>query len=245
MADADVLIVGSGFGGAVTACRLAEAGAKVIVLERGREWGPDTFPRKPTDAWVWDQSNPAALQRLVRHPHVPAHDGRDRRRRRRRLAGLREHLRRGQARLVRRGLAARDHVRGARAALRRSRAGHGDHACPRGAVAAAHEAAEGRGDRSRLGRSLPPARPRGALRSRVVVRSAESARSRAVEDGQEHPRNRRRARASISASATSAARSRRATRSTSTTSRRRRNPARRFVRCIWCAASSLWRAATS
>jgi cholesterol oxidase len=61
MADADVLIVGSGFGGAVTACRLAEAGAKVIVLERGREWGPDTFPRKPTDAWVWDQSNPAAL----------------------------------------------------------------------------------------------------------------------------------------------------------------------------------------
>jgi cholesterol oxidase len=60
MADADVLIVGSGFGGAVTACRLAEAGAKVIVLERGREWGPDTFPRKPTDAWVWNQTNPAA-----------------------------------------------------------------------------------------------------------------------------------------------------------------------------------------
>jgi cholesterol oxidase len=60
MADADVLIVGSGFGGAVTACRLAEAGAKVIVLERGREWGPDTFPRKPTDPWVWNQANPAA-----------------------------------------------------------------------------------------------------------------------------------------------------------------------------------------
>ena len=41
MPDADVIIVGSGFGGAVTSCRLALAGASVIVLERGREWGPD------------------------------------------------------------------------------------------------------------------------------------------------------------------------------------------------------------
>jgi cholesterol oxidase len=59
--DADVIVIGSGFGGAVTSCRLAQAGAKVIVLERGREWGPDTFPRKPTDAWVFDPNNPAAF----------------------------------------------------------------------------------------------------------------------------------------------------------------------------------------
>ena len=37
--DFDVIIVGSGFGGAVTACRLAERGFKrILVLERGRRW---------------------------------------------------------------------------------------------------------------------------------------------------------------------------------------------------------------
>lgn len=35
--DADVLIIGSGFGGAVAALRYAEAGYRVIVLERGRQ----------------------------------------------------------------------------------------------------------------------------------------------------------------------------------------------------------------
>lgn len=54
----DAIVIGSGFGGAVTSCRLSEAGLKVLVLERGRRWSPQTFPRKPGDAWVWDQAHP-------------------------------------------------------------------------------------------------------------------------------------------------------------------------------------------
>ena len=34
----DAVVVGSGFGGSITACRLAEQGMKVLVLERGRRW---------------------------------------------------------------------------------------------------------------------------------------------------------------------------------------------------------------
>jgi len=45
--DFDVLIIGSGYGGAVCAARLAahrRPGVKIGVLERGREWVPGTFP---------------------------------------------------------------------------------------------------------------------------------------------------------------------------------------------------------
>ncbi len=40
----DVVVIGSGFGGAVTAARLAEAGVKVTLLERGPWW--DTVPTR-------------------------------------------------------------------------------------------------------------------------------------------------------------------------------------------------------
>jgi len=58
MTDFDVIVIGSGFGGAITACRLAEGGYSVLVLERGRRWDPSTFPRAPTDPWVWDDTAP-------------------------------------------------------------------------------------------------------------------------------------------------------------------------------------------
>lgn len=36
----DVMVVGTGFGGSVTAARLAEGGMRVVMLERGPWWGP-------------------------------------------------------------------------------------------------------------------------------------------------------------------------------------------------------------
>ncbi|MBV9048506.1 MAG: GMC family oxidoreductase, partial [Solirubrobacterales bacterium] len=46
----DVVVVGSGFGGGVTACRMAEQGLRVCVLERGRRFGPGDFPDRPEQA---------------------------------------------------------------------------------------------------------------------------------------------------------------------------------------------------
>lgn len=54
----DAIVIGSGFGGAVTACRLAEKGYRVCVLERGRRWDKKSFPREPHDPWVWNQGRP-------------------------------------------------------------------------------------------------------------------------------------------------------------------------------------------
>jgi cholesterol oxidase len=43
----DVVVIGSGFGGAVTACRMAENGLSTCVLERGRAYPPNSFARSP------------------------------------------------------------------------------------------------------------------------------------------------------------------------------------------------------
>jgi cholesterol oxidase len=54
----DAIVIGSGFGGAVAACRLAEAGERVLVLERGRRWRMPEFPRAPADDWLFDPEAP-------------------------------------------------------------------------------------------------------------------------------------------------------------------------------------------
>ena len=51
--ETEALIIGSGFGGAVAALRLGQAGVQTIVLERGQRWAPvpgsDTFARAAED----------------------------------------------------------------------------------------------------------------------------------------------------------------------------------------------------
>ncbi len=55
--NCDAVVIGSGFGGAVAACRLAQAGCSVTVLERGRRYDSNPFPRNwqnPSDGWLWE-----------------------------------------------------------------------------------------------------------------------------------------------------------------------------------------------
>jgi cholesterol oxidase len=53
--DYDYIVVGSGFGGAVSACRLAEKGYSVAVLEMGKRWTASDFPKTSWNArkFVW------------------------------------------------------------------------------------------------------------------------------------------------------------------------------------------------
>ncbi len=53
--DWDYLIIGSGFGGSVSALRLAEKGWRVLTLEKGRRFSPEDFPRTNWDLrrWMW------------------------------------------------------------------------------------------------------------------------------------------------------------------------------------------------
>ena len=53
--DFDFIIIGSGFGGSVSAHRLSEKGYKVAVMEMGRRWKPEDLPRTSWSLhrWFW------------------------------------------------------------------------------------------------------------------------------------------------------------------------------------------------
>lgn len=90
--DYDAVVIGSGFGGAVTGCRLAQAGYGVVILERGHRWGPRrgyrnegsragdqpdadvmAYPRTSRDPWLWDHEHPERTRGWVdfrQFPHM-------------------------------------------------------------------------------------------------------------------------------------------------------------------------------
>src|ERR1700677_4215506 len=51
----DFVVVGSGFGGCVSALRLVEKGYTVAILEQGRRWNAADFPKSTWDVrrWIW------------------------------------------------------------------------------------------------------------------------------------------------------------------------------------------------
>ncbi|MGB5364850.1 MAG: NAD(P)-binding protein, partial [Polyangiales bacterium] len=52
----DWVIIGSGFGGSVSAHRLTQKGYKVLVLEKGRRFNDEDFPKNNWDVkrWMWN-----------------------------------------------------------------------------------------------------------------------------------------------------------------------------------------------
>jgi cholesterol oxidase len=51
--DFDFIVIGSGFGGSVSALRLTEKGYRVAVMEMGRRWTPENLPRTNWRIWRW------------------------------------------------------------------------------------------------------------------------------------------------------------------------------------------------
>src|SRR5436190_23268642 len=62
--SSDAMVVGSGFGGGIAACRLAEAGRSVCLLERGRRFAPHDFIDRPEQLpeLLWhEHANPGGM----------------------------------------------------------------------------------------------------------------------------------------------------------------------------------------
>jgi len=71
--DYDYIVIGSGFGGSVSALRMAEKGYKVAVLEKGKRWNNKDFPKTNwnTRKYMWlPQLGCYGYQMLTQLKHV-------------------------------------------------------------------------------------------------------------------------------------------------------------------------------
>ncbi len=71
--DYDYVVIGSGFGGSVSALRLAQKGYTVAVLEAGRRWETSDFPKSTWKArrYLWNPSLRCfGLQRMELLKHL-------------------------------------------------------------------------------------------------------------------------------------------------------------------------------
>jgi cholesterol oxidase len=78
--DFDWLVIGSGFGGSVSALRLSEKGFRVGVLERGRRYEPADLPASAwqSDKYTWaPRLGKLGIMRtsMFRHVFFPSQSG--------------------------------------------------------------------------------------------------------------------------------------------------------------------------
>ena len=107
--DYDVLVIGSGFGGSVTALRLTEKGYRVGVLEAGARFEDDDLPNTSFEVKKYLFAPRRGLLRHPAHRHGQGLPDRRRRRRRRWFPGLRQHALRAAGRLLPRPLVVAHH----------------------------------------------------------------------------------------------------------------------------------------
>lgn len=76
-ASYDVVIVGSGFGGAITGTRLAQAGRSVCILERGKRWAKSEFPRSPGEMSrsFWNENKSPGFLEYKTFKHIDVLQG--------------------------------------------------------------------------------------------------------------------------------------------------------------------------
>ena len=118
--DYDVIVIGSGFGGSVSALRLTEKGYRVGVLEAGRRWNAEDYPEDQLERPQVDLGAQAGVHRAAADQRARQVPGLQRLGRRRWIPDLREHAVRTAAGVLQGpGVGASDRLEGrARAVLR-------------------------------------------------------------------------------------------------------------------------------